>query len=80
MKIIQQNKVTFAILIYIVMYGMVTIIKPAILFHSDGTLRDFGINSKHTTLLSAWVLSIFLAFLSYIIIMYMTKTNIVEYM
>ena len=65
-----NNKVIYAICVFIVLYSAVIYFKPAFLFHKDGTLRDFGLNNKQKTIVAGWTVSIFLAFVSYLIVMY----------
>lgn len=65
-----KNNVIFSLCIFIVLYGIVITIKPAFLFHTDGSLKEFGINNKQKTILSGWVVAIFLAFVSYLSVLY----------
>ena len=73
MKLLRQNKLLSAFVLYLFSYATIIYMKPSFLFNRDGTLRDFGINGTQKTVISGWVLSIFLAFMSYIIVIYSTK-------
>lgn len=70
MIFLSRNKVVYSIGIFICLYSLVVFAKPSFLFYNDGSLREFGLNSTQNTIISGWVLSIFLAFVSYLIVMY----------
>ncbi len=67
---INENKTSFAILLFLILYVLVTIMKPAFLFRKNGELRLFGLNYEKKTIIPLWLLVIFLAVISYLIILY----------
>ena len=44
--------------------------KPAFLYNSDGSIREFGVGYKNKTIMPIWLLSLILGILSYTAIMY----------
>ena len=67
---IQQNVSTVSILLFIILFGVVQLMKPAFLYNRNGSIRDFGIGYKNKTILPIWLLSIILGILSYLAVMY----------
>jgi hypothetical protein len=56
----------FAISIFIVMYGLITVVQPAFMFNDDGSLREFGVGYRSKTVFPAWLVSILISILSYL--------------
>jgi hypothetical protein len=69
---IRHNKITAAIIIYIILFASINMVKPAFLYKPDGNLRVFGLGYRSKTIIPVWLLSIFLAIISYFSIMYYT--------
>jgi uncharacterized membrane protein YidH (DUF202 family) len=69
-KYIRENITLFAIILFIIIFGIIQIIKPACFYNKDGSIREFGIGYKNKTILPIWLLSIILGILCYLCIMY----------
>lgn len=67
---IRDNITLISIVLFLILFGIIFIIKPAFLFKKDGSIREFGIGYKNKTILPIWLLSIILGILSYLIVMY----------
>ena len=66
-----RNNITLvSILLFISVFGMVQMIKPAFLYKPDGSTRDFGIGYKNKTIMPVWLFSIILGILSYLFVLY----------
>ena len=66
-----RNNITLvSILLFISVFGIVQLIKPAFLYKTDGSTRDFGIGYKNKTLMPVWLFSIILGILSYLFVLY----------
>lgn len=63
----QNNLPFFAIIFFIILYGLVIKIKPSIIFYKDSTLKDFGVGYKNKTIVPLWLIAILLAICSYLI-------------
>tara|TARA_Y100000780_G_C13694333_1_gene420828 strand:+ start:5775 stop:5963 length:189 start_codon:yes stop_codon:yes gene_type:complete len=44
--------------------------EPGLIYNSDGSLREFGLNSSKKTVIPVWLLAILLAIVSYFIVLY----------
>jgi hypothetical protein len=66
-----RNNITLvSILLFISVFGIVQLIKPAFLYKPDGSTRDFGIGYKNKTIMPVWLFSIILGILSYLFVLY----------
>ncbi len=68
-RFIQNHLLSISILLFLILYSSIHMIRPGFLYDNE-TLRDFGLNSKKKTILPAWLLSIFIAIISYLSVMY----------
>lgn len=67
---LRKNVVGISILIYISLYMFIMYLKPSFLFQTNGSLREFGIGYRNKTIIPVWFLAIFIATLSYFLVMY----------
>ena len=76
-----RNNITLvSILLFISVFGIVQIIKPAFLYKPDGSTRDFGVGYKNKTIMPVWLFSIILGILSYIVVLYyLTYPKIINF-
>jgi len=74
----KKNIISFAIALYIIIYIILNKVKPNFLYTKNGLLRSFGLNYKNKTILPIWLVSIFIAIISYIgMLYYITYPRIV---
>ena len=66
---LRKNKVAVAILLFIVIYGIFYIAKPAFAYNEDGSLKPFGLGYSNKTVVPAWLVAIILGILCYYAIM-----------
>jgi hypothetical protein len=67
---IKRHITTFSIIVFLILYGLINFLKPAFVYNTDGSLRDFGVGFRKTTVIPAWLLAIILAILSYYAVLY----------
>ena len=67
---IRYNKLSIAIIIFIINFFIVHTLKPAMLYEDDGSFRQFGIGYQHKTIIPIWLFSIIIAIFSYLSVMY----------
>ena len=67
---IRKNKTAVAILLFIILFSLIQYAKPAFLYKRDGSLRQFGLGSKQRTIIPNWLVTLLLAFLSYLFVLY----------
>ena len=75
---IRNNITLSAMIIFLVIFGMIQLIKPSFLYNQDGSIRQFGIGYKNKTILPIWLLSIILGILSYLFVMYYLVHNRIQ--
>jgi len=69
-NLIRDNITMVSIVIFLFIFGVIQIIKPACFYNKDGSIREFGIGYKNKTILPIWLLSIVLGILCYLGVMY----------
>ena len=67
---IEKNTILTAIILYLILFGIIQLLKPGFLYNSDGSIRDFGIGYRNKTILPVWLLAIILGILCYIIVLF----------
>jgi uncharacterized BrkB/YihY/UPF0761 family membrane protein len=67
---IRQNITSVSIVLFVILFITVQLVKPSIIYNSDGSLRQFGLASRKKTVLPIWLITIFLAILCYLFILY----------
>jgi hypothetical protein len=67
---IKENITFVSIVIFVVLFGIIQLIKPAFLYNRDGSPREFGIGYRNKTILPIWLLSVVLGIFSYLIVLY----------
>tara|TARA_X000001036_G_scaffold439737_1_gene492028 strand:- start:2103 stop:2339 length:237 start_codon:yes stop_codon:yes gene_type:complete len=65
----RKNKVGLAIILFMLIYGIFYVIKPAFAYNEDGSLKPFGLGYSNKTVIPAWIVAIILGILSYYVIM-----------
>ena len=70
LRYIRNNIVSVSIVIFIASYMFILYTKPGFIYNSDGSLRQFGLNSTRKTVIPAWLLALVLAIASYFLVLY----------
>jgi hypothetical protein len=68
-KLLRLYKVPFAVFIFIFLFAIFHLSKPAFAYQENGAYRPFGIGFKHKTVIPIWIVSIILAIFSYLIVL-----------
>ena len=69
----RNNTTLVSVVIFLVIFGIVQMIKPSFLYNNDGSLREFGVGYKNKTILPLWLFSIVLGILTYVSVLYYTR-------
>lgn len=69
-RVIQENMTLVSIVLFLVIFTTIQWFKPAFLYNSDGSIREFGIGYKNKTILPIWLLSLLLGILCYLFVLY----------
>jgi uncharacterized membrane protein YozB (DUF420 family) len=67
---IREHVTTFSVILFIILFGLIVMMKPRFLYNKDGSIREFGIGYKNKTIFPIWLFSIILGILSYLFIMF----------
>ena len=67
---VRVNKLTISIFIFLVLFSIIHIIKPALLYTPEGGFRQFGVGYKQKTVIPIWIVAILLAIMSYLGVLY----------
>jgi hypothetical protein len=68
--LINYHKVNISVFIFLVIFSIIHFTKPALIYNTDGSFRDFGVGYRNKTVIPIWVVSIILAILSYLAVIY----------
>lgn len=75
-KLIVKNNINlFAISIFLILFILIQYFRPGFLYNNDGSLRQFGIGRKRETIVPIWLLTIILAILSYLFVIYYVNSS-----
>ena len=69
-KFVRIHKINFAILIFLIVFTLIHIYKPLLMYNEEGGFRPFGIGYKHKTVIPIWIVSIIVAMFSYLAVLY----------
>jgi hypothetical protein len=69
-KFTSNNTTLVSIIIFLIIFGVIQLLRPAFLYNRDGSIREFGVGYKNKTILPLWLFSIILGILSYVIVLY----------
>jgi len=67
---VRQNITTISIAIFIFIFALLNYFKPGFLYKKDGSLREFGLGYKNKTVIPLWFLTIIIAIVSYLFVLY----------
>jgi hypothetical protein len=69
---IRENITLISIILFLFLFGIIVLTKPAFLYNKDGSIREFGVGYKNKTILPIWLLSVILGIISYLIVLFYT--------
>ncbi len=76
---IRKNKLSFAIILFLIVLSFLHTIKPNFIYNKNGTFREFGLGYLKKTVLPMWLIVIITAILCYLFILYYITVPIVMY-
>lgn len=71
---IRENITLVAVILFVIIFGVIQMMKPACFYNKDGSIREFGIGYKNKTILPIWLLSLILGILCYLAVLYYVNT------
>ena len=73
---IRKNITSTSIILFIIIFAIVQYMEPAFLYEKDGALRQFGLGSSKKTIIPIWFLTLIIAMLSYLFVLYLLHLNL----
>ena len=67
---IRENITLVSVVLFIIIFGIIQMMKPACFYNKDGSIREFGIGYKNKTILPIWLLSLLLGIICYLAVLY----------
>jgi uncharacterized membrane protein YidH (DUF202 family) len=67
---IRENITLIAVILFVIIFGIIQMMKPACFYNRDGSIREFGIGYRNKTILPIWLLSLVLGVLCYLAVLY----------
>ena len=68
-----MDRLTIAIVLFIVLFILIHLMKPVLLYNEDGSLRPFGIGYRKRTVVPLWLVVILLSILTFSVSLYVTQ-------
>ena len=69
-RLIKENITLISIILFLFIFGLIQLSKPACFYNKDGSIREFGVGYKNKTILPIWLLSLVLGILCYLAVLY----------
>jgi hypothetical protein len=67
---IRENPTLVAVIVFLIIFGVIQILRPSCFYNKDGSIREFGIGYKNKTIFPIWLLSLLLGILCYLGVIY----------
>jgi hypothetical protein len=67
---VRYHKLSISIIIFLIMFSIVHMMKPTMLYNDDGSFRQFGVGYRHKTVIPIWFVSMVIAIFSYLFVLY----------
>jgi hypothetical protein len=67
-----MNRLTIAIALFVLLFILVNLMKPVLLYNPDGSLRPFGIGYRKRTVVPLWLVVILLSIFTFSVSLYVT--------
>lgn len=69
-QFIRRHITAVSIIIFIAIFAIVQITRPAFLYNADGSLKQFGLGMRSKTIIPIWLITMILAIFSYLFVLY----------
>ena len=66
----RENITLFSVALFIIIFGLIQMMKPACFYNKNGSIREFGVGYRNKTILPIWLLSLVLGILCYLAVMF----------
>jgi len=69
-RYIRENITLVSVVLFVIIFTIIQLMKPACFYNKDGSIREFGIGYRNKTILPIWLLSLVLGLLCYLAVLY----------
>jgi len=69
-RFVRTNKLNIAVFLFLILFSMIHLLKPGLLYNNDGSFREFGVGYKNKTVIPIWIVAVVLAIFSYLSVLY----------
>jgi uncharacterized membrane protein YidH (DUF202 family) len=69
-NLIRENITLVSVVLFIIIFGIIQMMKPVCFYNRDGSIREFGVGYRNKTILPIWLLSLLLGILCYLSVLY----------
>jgi hypothetical protein len=67
-----------SVFIFLILFGLINVFRPSVIYNKDLSFRRFGIGYKNKTVIPIWLFSIILAILVYVAVTYLFEYRAVD--
>lgn len=67
---IRKNLTSVSIFLFLILFVFIQMFRPGFIYNDDGSFRQFGIGYRSKTVIPIWLVTIFVAILSYLFVLY----------
>ena len=71
---VRMHKLSIAITVFLCLMILVHVTKPAFIYNEQGGFRPFGLGYRNYTVFPIWIVSMVLAILSYLLVLWYIST------
>ena len=72
---LNKNLSLVSIIIFLILFTLVVIFKPKVMFDKNNIPKIFGLGYKNKTIIPIWLFIIIIAILSYLLVLYLANIN-----
>ena len=69
-RIVRKNKLNMAVFLFLILFFILHMTKPSLLYDQYGNFRSFGVGYKHKTVFPIWLIAVILAIFSYVTVLF----------
>ena len=64
---VRYHKLSISIILFLILFSIIHLSKPTMLYNDDGSFREFGVGYRHKTVIPIWGVSIVIAICAIVI-------------
>jgi hypothetical protein len=72
---VRYHKLNVTIFLFLVLFTLIHLLKPVLIYEKNGSFREFGVGYRHKTVIPIWGVAIVLAIFSYLAVLTYIRTD-----